>query len=307
MTSKDFMRFIKPWMLPIAMLTGVLFHDIIDSVAFLSRYLIFMMLLITFTRVSLSRMKPDRSMLWLLTFQIVGSLALYFAIQPINDDIAQAAFICVFCPTATAAPVITGILGGSIEKVATYSIFINFTVAILAPVLLAWMGESGNIPFIDTVGNISFSVLPLIFCPFILAKLLKIVFPKGYNALSTHQEVSFYVWAFSLIIVVGNAVNFLLEEPPSKIPEMVAIAVGSLLLCIAQFTVGRRIGRRNGDAVAGAQSLGQKNTVLGIWLALSYLSPIASVGPASYILWHNLVNSRQIYCHTKSSESESKS
>lgn len=41
-------------MLPIAMLTGILLHNYIGYVAFLSRYLIFIMLLITYCRVKAS-------------------------------------------------------------------------------------------------------------------------------------------------------------------------------------------------------------------------------------------------------------
>ena len=62
---------------------------------------------------------------------------------------------------------------------------------------------------------------------------------------------------------------------------------------------GRRIGRRFGDRVAGAQGLAQKNTVLAIWMSLNFLDPISSVGPASYILWQNTINSAQIYFKTR--------
>ena len=50
-----------------------------------------------------------------------------------------------------------------------------------------------------------------------------------------------------------------------------------------------------GDPISGAQGLGQKNTVLAIWLSLTYLNPISSVGPAAYIAWQNTINSIQLY------------
>ena len=80
---------------------------------------------------------------------------------------------------------------------------------------------------------------------------------------------------------------------------MIAIAVAALVVCVIQFIIGRKIGRRFGDPVAGAQGLAQKNTVLAIWMALNFLSPISSVGPASYILWQNTINSAQIYFKTR--------
>ena len=91
----------------------------------------------------------------------------------------------------------------------------------------------------------------------------------------------------------------LLSEPADAIPEMIAIALLSALLCILQFVAGRRIGARYGDRISAAQGLGQKNTVLAIWLTLTYLNPIASIGPAAYVLWQNSINSAQLYYKMK--------
>ncbi len=130
-------------MLPIAMLTGILLHNYIGYVAFLSRYLIFIMLLITYCRVKASDFHIGGYIYTLLCAQIGGAVCAYLLLSPFNEILAQGAFICFFCPTATAAPVITGILGGSISRVATFSLFSHVSVAILAPFLLSWMaGES---------------------------------------------------------------------------------------------------------------------------------------------------------------------
>lgn len=291
---------IKPWILPLAMLIGILLHDSIGQLAFLSKYLIFVMLLITYTRVSVANMTIDRGMLMLLATQIFGAIAVYLILYPVNQIIAQSTFICVFCPTATAAPVITSMLGGNLARVASYSLLSNITVAITGPIMLAYIGDASGTSIIASVMTIATNVLPVILGPLIVAILLKHTFRHAHDTLANHQSLSFYIWAVSLIIVVGNAVSFMMKEPPEMIPQMLAIALLSMIVCIAQFAVGRLIGRRYGDAVSGAQSLGQKNTVLAIWLALTYLNPIASVGPASYIVWHNTINSWQIYRKQKS-------
>ena len=49
--------------------------------------------------------------------------------------------------------------------------------------------------------------------------------------------------------------------------------------------------------VSCAQSLMQKNTVLAIWLAMAYMTPLASVVPAAYIAWQNILNSWQLFRH----------
>ena len=290
---------IKPWMLPIAMIIGILFHEYIHYIAFLSRYLIFIMLLITYCRVKISDFHTGPYIWWLLGCQILGALAAYLVIRPFCEDLAQGIFICIFCPTATAAPVITGMLGGSVSKVATYSLFSHVAVALLAPPLLSYMEPESGITFAGSLISVSVSVLPLILGPLVLAFVMQRFTPKTHSAIATHQGLSFYIWAFALIIVVGNSVSFIMEQPAEKIPEIIMLGAGSLLVCLLLFAVGRKIGGRFGDKISGAQSLGQKNTVLAIWLALSFLNPVVSAAPAAYVAWHNTVNSYQIYRHVR--------
>ena len=277
------------------MLTGMLFHDSIHYLSFLSPFLIFTMLLVTFCRIKPEEFHIGRFVWILLAIQILGSTAIYLAIAPFNTDIAQGAFICVFCPTATAAPVITGMLGGSITLLATYSLISNISVALLAPMLFTLIGAHSDLSFFEAAILISRRVFPLILAPLALALLMKAWMPRVHSSLASRQSLSFYLWAAALIIVVGNAVSFVMHEPSDRIPEMLAIAAASLATCVMQFGVGRLVGKRYGDKISGAQGLGQKNTVLAIWMALTYLNPIASVGPAAYVAWQNTINSLQLY------------
>ena len=293
---------IKPWMLPISMVAGILFHDFIDSVQFLAPYLIFTMLFITFCRVRPEEFRVTALSWGLIAVQILGAIGLYFAILPYSEDVAQGTFICVFCPTATAAPVITGMLGGSVPGVATYSIISNLCVAILAPIIFTLMGSGAEISFFSTLLTISSKVIPLIIAPLVLALVFLRGAPEIHRAVAQKQAVSFYIWAVSLFIVVGRAVSFVMQEPPEAVPEMIVLALFSGAVCCAQFWIGRKIGRRCGDRIAGAQGLGQKNTVLAIWMALTYLHPIASVAPAAYVAWQNTINSAQLYFKAKKRE-----
>lgn len=296
---------LKPWMLPIAMLLGALLHNYIGMVAFLSKYLIFIMLLITYCRLNIREFKVGSYIWWLLAVQIPGALAAWLLLLPVNPIAAQGAFICIFCPTATAAPVITGMLGGKVSRVATYSLFSNVFVAFLAPALLTWIAtdapaSGAEHSFLTSMWTISYTVLPLILGPLAVALLLERFTPSTHRAIAQHQGLSFYIWAFSLIIVVGNSVSFILKEPASCVPEILILCAVSLIVCALQFGIGRIIGKRHGDAISGAQSLGQKNTVLAIWLALTYMNPLISVAPAAYVAWHNTINSIQIYLHERS-------
>lgn len=289
---------LKPWILPIAMVGGLLFHNWIIRVGFLTPYLIFAMLLITFCRIDRREFHLSGMMGWLLIVQIAGSVGLYLILRTLSVDVAQAVFICVICPTATAAPVVTGMLGGSVSRLVAYSLLSNVTIAILAPVLLAWIGP-GDVDLPAATASIAIHVGPMILGPLVLAFLLKGVAPRIHREIAGRQAVSFYIWALSLFIVVGKSVSFIMAEPPSKVLEIVIILLAAGIVCGGQFLIGRKVGRRYGDPISGAQGLGQKNTVLAIWLALTYLNPISSVGPAAYIVWQNTINSIQLYLKQK--------
>lgn len=285
-------------MLPIAMLGGVVFHQWIGYLTFLTPYLIFVMLFVTFCRIDPGEFRVTRLSLYLLSIQLCGALAVFWAIRPLSMDVAQGAFICVFCPTATAAPVVTGMLGGSVPRLVTYSLVSNVAVAVTAPVVLSQTGAS-DIGMMESIRAISWHVAPMILLPLVLAMAVRRLAPRLHREVGSRQSVSFYIWAVSLFIVVGKSVSFIMAEPAEKVPEIVAIAVCAGVVCVLQFAAGRRIGARCGDKIAGAQGLGQKNTILAIWLALTYLNPIASVGPAAYIAWQNTINSVQLYRHER--------
>ena len=96
---------------------------------------------------------------------------------------------------------------------------------------------------------------------------------------------------------MGKTTHFIIESGTEHIKTEILLAVSALVICIVQFTLGHWLGRRYGDESAGGQALGQKNTVLAIWLAQSFLNPLACIAPTAYIVWQNIVNSYQIYKH----------
>lgn len=285
-------------MLPIALVGGAVFNKWMGYLTFLSPYLIFAMLFITYCKLSIKDIKPGKFEVWLLVIQMALSAAVYFAMLVLGHTVAEGVFICVFVPTATAAPVITAMLGGNISRVATYSLACNLFVAAVGPVVLAAVGDKADYTFGQSFLLILSQVAPLLIMPLITALALRYVFPKLHKRVSEHQQLSFYIWAISLFIIVGGCVSFAINTwTPEKTMTMVWLALGALGVCLLQFYIGRKFGMRFGDTVSGGQSLMQKNTVLAVWLALAYMNPIASIGPAAYIAWQNIVNSYQLVRH----------
>ena len=93
---------------------------------------------------------------------------------------------------------------------------------------------------------------------------------------------------------MGRTTEFVMNDDAALYVEIELAAI-ALVLCIAQFALGRYLGALSGDTVAGAQSVGQKNTILAIWMSLNFLNPTSSIAPTAYIVWQNLVNSYQIW------------
>ncbi len=141
----------KSAMLPIAMIGGAVFYRWMGYLSFLSPYLIFMMLFITYCKLDPCDFRPGKGHLLLLVVQMALAGAVYLLISPFDHTVAEGVFICVFMPTATAAPVITSMLGGSISFVATYSLLCNLVVALAGPSLLAAVGDNAEIGFLQSV------------------------------------------------------------------------------------------------------------------------------------------------------------
>ncbi|MDE6379502.1 MAG: transporter [Muribaculaceae bacterium] len=293
---------LKPFMLPIAMLGGILFYPWMGYVQFLSPYLIFTMLFITYCRLDFRHISLGTFQWVLLGVQMLIAAAAYFVLVWANHTVAEGVFICVFIPTATAAPVICAMLGGSLPKLATYSLLCNVFVAVVGPFVLALVGDT-EYGFLESFLMILRMVMPLLLGPIVASLLIRNVLPKFHEAVKNHQSVSFYLWAVSLFIIVGGCVSFIINHyRPDDLWTMIWLAFGALVVCLIQFKIGRMVGRRFGDPVSGGQGMGQKNTVLAVWIALAYMNPVASIAPASYIAWQNIINSWQIMRHKSSAD-----
>lgn len=282
-------------MMPIAMLTGIIFYPFFSQFAFLTPYLLFVMLFLTYLNLSLRSIHITKLHTYLIVIQIVGSILIYFLLNPFNGIVAQSAMICVLAPTATSAPVITRMLKGNVESLITYSLLCNITVAVFAPIFFSWMGTNSELSFFESFLNIGKQVAGILILPLILALLCKKIFHNTFSKAALFSNISFTLWSIALIIVTAKIVNFILIQDSKNFTTECIIAICSLLICILQFITGRKIGRKFNDTIAGGQGLGQKNTVLAIWMAQTYLNPISSLGPGMYVLWQNIVNSYQVW------------
>ncbi len=304
--------FVKSWTLPISILTGIAGYYIYSSVSFFNTtheavkqainivqpILIFAMLFLTFCKIKLSQLHFTRWHLWLLTIQIsafIGSISACLFVESALWKIALESFmLCLICPTATAATVVTSKLGGNPATLTTYTIIINFAVALTIPAFLPLLHPSAEQTFAHTFMLIICKVFPLLFGPFLMAMFLRRFFPSFIQQLARLHDLAFYLWAVALSLAIAMTVRTMVHVRCSAI-LMLCIAIVSAAACAIQFALGRYIGRHYTEPVSAAQSLGQKNTVFAIWMGYTFLSPITSLAGGFYSVWHNIYNSWQLY------------
>ncbi|MBE6209018.1 MAG: transporter [Rikenellaceae bacterium] len=274
-----------------AILSGVLFYRILMPITFLMPYLIFTLLFIPFCGISPRDMRFGKLHLSLALFQVIVCLAVYFGIRQFDEIVAQGAMICVLAPTATAAVVIGALLGGRVEIIVSYTVLINCIVAVVAPLLFTYIDATGEtIPFVELLIRILNRVMPILLLPLISALIIRKISLRTAVAINKLKSYTFYIWLFSVVLTMASTVDYIVQRGWDEWPKYVLLAVVALFIAIAQYLIGWRIGKRFGRRIEGCQLLGQKNTILTIWMAQNFLNPLASIAPAAYVLWQNLIN-----------------
>lgn len=306
------LQFLKNWTLPVAMLVGAAGYCLFayfpwlsplkpyvhSTVGYLTPILIFVMLFVTFCKVSYRELKPRHWHGWLLLFQLggcllLGSLLYLFPDWDYKVEV-ESAMVCIICPTATAAAVVTAKLGGNASSLTTYTILSNLLTAIVVPILFPLVEPHAGLGFWHAFGVILGKVFPLLIAPFLVAMFVRRYFPALSKRIVALHDLAFYLWSVALAIVVAQTIRSVVHSE-AEVSTLLLIGLAGLLACVLQFFLGKQIGGRYHDRISGGQALGQKNTVFAIWMAYTYLNPLASLGPGSYVLWQNLINSWQLW------------
>ena len=320
-TMASVRQFFKNWALPISMASGALAYFVFVALPIpaavhvvtytaLSQYiqptLIFCMLFLSFMKVRIADMRPQWWHLWVLILQagwfILFSLLSMHCQHHGLKVLCEGAMLAFICPTATASAVITGKLGGSVPGVVTYLMFCNLMVSVVASAFLPLVEPQEGLNFITSFYMIIGKVFPLLICPLLLAQLVRYLWPKAHRKLLAYPDLAFHIWVVSLALAITVTVRSIVHSSVDW-RYMVALALISAVCCLSQFWMGKRVGARydvghplrDSVRVTAGQAFGQKNTVFIIWLGLVFLDPVTSVVGGFYSLWHNLVNSWQLY------------
>jgi BASS family bile acid:Na+ symporter len=208
--------------------------------------------------------------------------------------LVECTMLCMICPTASAAGVITDRLGGNLASTVTYLVMINVAGTFLIPLVIPLVNPSAQMGFWNYVGHIALKVFPVLILPGILAWVIRYTTHKLQRALMRWASNSFYIWGIGLTLAMVLSTRALLLSGMG-LWSVAGIVVVSVIACFFQFWAGHRSDKDRVANLTAGQALGQKNTGFLIWLGYNYMTPVTSVAGGLYAIWQNLYNSWELY------------
>ncbi len=310
-------QFVKDWTLPVAIAVGTLVYltfylvpqldtagdrlgEVIDTIFPL---MVFSTLFTTFCRIDFHQMRPHRWHVGVLITQVALVALNCLIIFHVDADPSQkllweSVLTCIIGPAATASPVVTAKIGGNINTMTAFVVLSSFASSLMIPAAFPLLERGTNLDFWSAFFVILQKLSMVLVAPLVLGWLMQHYAKRACAWIVGIPDLSFYLWSVQLSVTSGVTVrNIVHADAPLSV--LLMIAVMSLILCFTLFLVGRSIGKHLGDEIGGGQAMFQKNTALSIWVAYTYLHPVASVGAGCYVLWQNIVNSLELYEYRK--------
>ena len=309
----------------LSMLIGAVGYKLFLPLAPTLPWLIFFMLFFTFCKVNPLDLRLHKWHWAVLFAQLFFSFATYAGVLCLthNKILAQGLLMCFIMPTATAAPIIAGKLGGSIRNLTTFTLLSNFATAIIVPATFPLINPAADMTFLPAFLLILSRVEPLLLGPFFAAWLLRLIYKwrtkKDFVLSKQAAQVPFYLWVASIVVLMAVVTNTTISNFQFQISNILILLVSSFFACLIQFGFGKLIGwclpaaskgtdyqdvlinpaaapttMAGVSSITAGQAFGQKNTSLGVWMANTYLDPMSSLGAAAYIIWQNIFNSVQL-------------
>ena len=278
----------------VAFLVGGLFHKQLAPFGVLLPASVALMLSITFMGIDTARLKPRRMHVWVISgIQLIGMSGWGIAKMLGYPVLAESLFFCGIAPVAIAAPVIVNLLKGDVEFTTTAMVLSQIVFGLLTPLLMPLVVQVEGFCYSELALEVALQLATVLGIPAGVAIVMRWLYPpcKGWTA--KLRDVSLGIWIMNLTIIAGVGTQRVLEMQLSRW-DMLPLVLGSLLVCIIGFVAGYRLGGRELKREC-SQCLGQKNTILTLYIASQwYVHPLAYIGPAFYVFFHNMANALQI-------------
>ena len=250
----------------LSMIVGVLGYRWLHIFSPLLPSMIFLMLFFTFCKIDPMDLRLHRWHWVVLAVQIVLSIGTYYALMTLthNEIVAQGLMMCFIMPTATAAPIIAGKLGGSIQNLTTFTLLSNFATALIVPAFFPLINpELSEVPatfqfspFVYHFTLLISRISPLLLGPFFSAWLLRIGYntywksrnPESRKTFSLPVSLApmpFYIWVGTIVFLMAQLTwSITVNYSSISLSSVIWLLIGSFLACLIQFFTGKFIGRR---------------------------------------------------------------
>ncbi|MEZ5042623.1 MAG: hypothetical protein R2828_22185 [Saprospiraceae bacterium] len=275
----------------IAIILGMLFSDAHVLTA-LIRPNLMIMLFFTFITVNFKPNLLRKSHFTVLAANIIVPVLFFYVIKLWDIQTAMAVLVIGLAPTAAGAPVITSFLRGKVDHVTVSILLLSPVMALLIPFFLPALLSTGAVQV--QILDVLLPVLTVVFVPLGLSWLVKKWGQPIMPYLIRASKANFYIFLFNVFIASAKATNFILNDEQSSIGAIFSIGLGVSLLGLFLFKLGERLGPSDLE-LENSMSLGRKNTMFSLWLALTFVGPLAALGPIWYILFQNIYHSIAMY------------
>jgi BASS family bile acid:Na+ symporter len=275
--------------LSLALICGILL-PYGHSLTFLVRYSVMVMLFFAFLEIRIHREIVQRSHAFIAAANVGIAFLAYALLYPWKPELAMVAFITALMPTAAAAPVLTSYLRGNVAYVTVSVLLTTCAVGLVIPLSLpVLIGAESQISLSDTLGPVLFTLL----LPLLSAQAIRRWSTSWHNQLLRVKVISYYLFLFNVYIAMSKASHFIQQEMQGGAASLGWILLLSALICGGNYAIGYGLGGKN-NRIGGSMALGRKNTMFAVWICLTFLSPLAALGPMGYIVWQNVWNSWQL-------------
>lgn len=256
-------RFFDSNALWLSMVIGALGHRYLLPLAPILPWLIFFMLFFTFCKVNPLDLRLHKWHWVVLAAQLFLSFTTYLLTLSLshNPVLAQGILMCFIMPTATAAPIIAGKMGGSIQNLTTFTLLSNFATALIVPATFPLINPASDMTFWPAFLLILSRVAPLLLGPFFSAWLLRLAFnayykkidisksrnldnsePRQFVLPKTWAQIPFYLWVASIIVLSAVVTKTVIANFHSSLFIILCLLVSSFFACLLQFGLGKLIG-----------------------------------------------------------------
>jgi BASS family bile acid:Na+ symporter len=290
----------------VAFLVGGCFHRYLAPLGVWLPASVALMLSITFMGIDTARLRPRRMHLWvLLGIQLIGigfwGVARMFG-YPV---LAESLFFCGIAPVAIAAPVIVNLLKGDVEFTTTALVLSQIVFGLVTPLLMPFVVQVEGFCYTELAMEVAMQLGTVLGIPAAVAIMMRLLYPPCKSWTAKLRDVSLGIWILNLTIIAGVGSQRVLNMDISWW-DMLPLVAGSLLVCVTGFVAGYKLGGR-GLKRECSQCLGQKNTILTLYIASQwYVHPLAYIGPAFYVFFHNMAYALQIALANREKEKSSK-